>query len=215
MPVCKTRLIILDGIPGTGKTTGGEAIAKELSELGLPCQFYAELADNHPLRIYGDPVKFDTGKIKNWYVDKTLSLWSKFSETQIESKHISIIESWLFQDTVGWASRSGLGKARSIQLFMDIQQIISPLFPVLVYFRVTNVQSHLQKLCSIRGRDWGRQRLADEDGTCILAAKEFEQQQQFVDAIVSMWDIPKRMIGDRYFDWQQDGAFVVDALGIH
>lgn len=210
------NLIILDGIPGTGKTTGGETIAHELSERGMPCRFYPELEDNHPLRIYGDPVSFEDECASNCYVTKTLGLWSDFADSRLKSGQITIIESWLFQDTIGWSWRSGLGGDRAINLFRAIRRTIAPLSPVLIHFHMTNVQSHLQQLCMVRGSDWGRSVLGDDssDGTCrcILAAQEFERQQRFVQPIVDSWEIPKRIITDRYFDWHQDGGFVLSAL---
>lgn len=47
-----TKLILIDGMPGSGKSTTGYFISERLNELQIPNRFYHELEENHPLRIY-------------------------------------------------------------------------------------------------------------------------------------------------------------------
>jgi thymidylate kinase len=44
-----TKLILVDGIPGAGKSTTAQFIARQLEKNGIKTKIYNETDNNHPL----------------------------------------------------------------------------------------------------------------------------------------------------------------------
>src|SRR6266849_3998050 len=49
-----TRLIFVDGLPGSGKSTMAEYVAGELEQRGIPCRLLREREPDHPLNVGRD-----------------------------------------------------------------------------------------------------------------------------------------------------------------
>jgi thymidylate kinase len=203
------RLIILDGITGAGKTTAGEIVARRLAARAIPCRFYPELEPGHPLRICGPPIRFETENVKRDYERTTRQLWARFAADRLADDAVTVIESWLFQDTVGWCvgwGRPGLGEARARALFQTIARLIQPLRPALVYFLIDDVRAHLQRTHASRRRPHPHPAALEND------ARNWAAEQRFVHNIVQSWHVPTHLVRDRHFNWPDDGPFILDAI---
>ncbi|MFD1176655.1 hypothetical protein ACFQ3W_10125 [Paenibacillus puldeungensis] len=99
-----TKLILIDGMPGSGKSTTGSFISEKLNELYISNRFYHELEENHPLRIYDRQfTSFTDTEEAEWFSTKVEQLFKSFVNDRLTRDEITIMESYVFQDTIGFA----------------------------------------------------------------------------------------------------------------
>ena len=89
-----TRVIFVDGLPGSGKSTTAEWIAVDLAARGLPCRLLREREADHPLNVGGDlhPSGSTTGTrmfstyTVSSFVEESLARWREGAFTFIEEE---------------------------------------------------------------------------------------------------------------------------------
>ncbi|TLS52200.1 hypothetical protein FE782_09485 [Paenibacillus antri] len=200
-----TRLIIIDGMPGSGKSTTGQLIADKLDLGNVQNTFIHELAENHPLRIYDR--QFTSFALKdeaNWFSTKVKQLFSQFVQDRLRSNQITIIEAYLFQNTIGFAFNMGMDLDDIKVLTRDIQNILLPLNPALIYYFQPYVEQNWRWICNIRGPEFTQDRCglySDED--FVKAGEFWTRNQDFVFTIVQEWSIPKLIIENEDYRWDE------------
>ena len=210
----KTRLILIDGMPGSGKSTTGSLISERLNELNIPNRFYHELEDNHPLRIYDKQfTTFTNLEEAEWFTAKVEQLFTDFVNEREDSNVITIMESYVFQDTLGFAFNMQMDEQRILDLTKKIQAIISRLDPILIYYYQVNVEQNWRWICNIRGPEFTQDRCGlYTDNDFIEAGNFWTRNQNFVFNIVQGWDIPKLIIRNEDHKWEEYRNRIIDFL---
>ncbi|QJD83285.1 hypothetical protein [Cohnella herbarum] len=211
----KTKLIIIDGIPGSGKSTTGSFISERLNESKIPNRFYHELEDNHPLRIYDKQFNsFTILEEAEWFAAKVEQLFSDFINDKLDREEITIMESYVFQDTIGFAFNMQMEEQRLLDLTKKIQSILSRLDPVLIYFYQVNVEQNWRWICEIRGPEFTQGVCGiHTDNDFVEAGKFWTINQDFVFKIVQEWDISKLIIRNENYKWDEYKDRIIDFLG--
>src|SRR5579862_4428513 len=99
------RLILIDGLPGSGKTTTARILAETLTLRGLPVQCLLEYTQNgeqHPLNVGGalHPAGQTTGEelfsrySVESYIEESMRRWHAFVQSAIAAQTIWIVESY-------------------------------------------------------------------------------------------------------------------------
>jgi deoxyadenosine/deoxycytidine kinase len=155
-----TKLIVIDGLPGSGKTTTAEWLTGKFQREEMQIVFVSENDTKHPLWWYeywnGDEYltpDFDNIPIES-FIETSLTKWRSFVDLIQQSEQKVCIESVFFQNAIGMFLMGGATPARLMEYALEVQLIAYPLNPVLIYFRQNNVASALQRICAIRGRDF-------------------------------------------------------------
>lgn len=200
----KKRLIIIDGMPGSGKTTCAASIADALSAWNVPNRCILELEENHPLFIRG--YEFSSLKDKqqaDLFITQLQAIFRDFVQERLNSvEEVTIIESVLFQDAISCAYHMGMDHDKLVDLTSALQGIISGLHPVLIYFYQLDVEAQWRFICSVRGNEWGPVSLhTDEDFK--EAAALWGASQAFVRTAVDAWDISKLIIENKEYLWAE------------
>ncbi|MDR6723641.1 hypothetical protein J2W91_002103 [Paenibacillus amylolyticus] len=200
-----SRLILIDGMPGSGKSTTGLAIHEQLNEQKIANVFYHELDDHHPLRIYDRQfTSFSIVEEAEWFIAKVEQLFTDFVNNPIHRNQITIVESSTFQNTIGFAYNMQMSEDRIMDLTRRIQNILSALNPELIYVYQDNVEQHWRWICDVRGPEFtqGRCGLYSDDDF-VEAGKFWTKNQDFVCNIVQHWDIPKLIIQNKGYKWDE------------
>src|SRR5262245_20350008 len=98
----ETRMIFVDGLPGSGKSTTAAHVAGELEQLGIPCRLLREREADHPLNVGGDlhPSGRTTGArmfaeyTVGSFVDESLARWSAFGAEAMGSDCVHVLDSY-------------------------------------------------------------------------------------------------------------------------
>lgn len=95
-----TKLIFVDGISGSGKSTTAHYIARQLEKNGIKVKWFHEDERDHPL----DSMEEGDDKIDQQYITRFLEeypkKWEKFINSIKNEEGVYIVESYLFQDII-------------------------------------------------------------------------------------------------------------------
>ena len=209
-----SKLILIDGMPGSGKSTTGLAIHEQLNNLNIANVFYHELDDHHPLRIYDRQfTSFSIVEEAEWFIAKVEQLFMNFVNNPIHCNQITIVEGSVFQNTIGFAYNMQMSEDRIMDLTYRIQNILSALNPELIYVYQDNVEQHWRWICDLRGPEFtqGRCGLYTDDDF-IEAGKFWTKNQDFIFPIVQNWDIPKLILRNKEYMWNEYKLQIFDFL---
>lgn len=145
----KTNLIIVEGLPGSGKSTTAAMIAEELTKKGKKVICLDEGAQEHPADYadYDFP-DFETERIK------ILERWRSFTENA-DNNTIYVFNCIFLQNPMcETMMRFGLDDTISLNYISEIAEIIKPLNPVIIYIDRPDVRAAIDRVIDERGTDW-------------------------------------------------------------
>lgn len=145
----KTNLIIVEGLPGSGKSTTAAMIAEELTKKGKKVICIDEGAQEHPADYadYDFP-DFETERIK------ILERWRSFTENA-DHNTIYVFNCIFLQNPMcETMMRFGLDGTSSLNYISEIAEIIKPLNPVIIYIDLPDVRAAIDRVIDERGDDW-------------------------------------------------------------
>ena len=198
-----TRLILIEGLPGAGKSSATVYLGQTLEAQGIACRWYLEQDEGHPI----DCVNL---KLKDLQ-EKLPPLWEAFVARARQGEAVTIMESRLWQNTALFMLMAEFPVEEIMQLHQRVWQALEPLSPVLLYLYQEDVEGALGCLCAARGEarmaaefentnryPWFQRRglfdLAGWVGFCgewiLVAEKLFED-----------WPYRKARIENPYEDW--------------
>ncbi|QHW34069.1 hypothetical protein GZH47_26935 [Paenibacillus rhizovicinus] len=196
------RLLLVDGIPGSGKTTTATRIHDKLAAQGIRTRCLLELEEHHPLlpqnEQYGDLQSAAGAEI---FIQQLVNRYSRFVQAQLNGPdEVIIIESVLFQDVISVSHLQGMNLDQLRGLTDSLLQLLAPLNPHLIYYYHTDVEGQWRFICSVRGNEWGPVSFqSDED--FVQAGEVWSRSQAFVRTAVDAWDIPKLVIENTDYQW--------------
>lgn len=97
----KNRIIMIDGIPGSGKSATAQFISHQLNSNGIPAEWYHDEEDNHPLAYNWSSFEatHSISEVKKFI--KTFPIILKEFKTNIKGDNkVHIIESYYLQDSI-------------------------------------------------------------------------------------------------------------------
>lgn len=152
-----TKLIVLDGLPGHGKTTTGQWLNRQIQQNSLKTHWLQEADVPHPLWWYNHwdgtqylPPNFSQTPVET-FIETSLQKWTAFVATADKTDKVTIAESVFFQNAVAMFLMGGAQPSDLMAYAHLVQQIVHRLNPVLIYFYQPNVAAALQKICRSRG----------------------------------------------------------------
>ena len=223
-----TKLIVIDGLSGSGKTTTAEWLTHQLKRRGIKNRYLPEYNTAHPLwwyeywdgRDYLTP-DFDNIPIER-FIENSLARWSTFAESIDESIGLVLAESVFFQDAVAMFLMGDATPARLFAYAREVQQIAQGLNPVLIYFRQNDVAHALRRICTIRGADFEQELLTNMerfpymkhrnlkglDGLTVL----WEDIHKLTDTIFEEYEILKLAIKTSGENWPKYQEQILEFL---
>lgn len=144
-----TNLIIVEGLPGSGKSTTAAMIAELLKKKGRKILCVDEGATDHPADYadYDFP-DFETERTK------ILEKWRTFV-AQADRDTIYIFNCIFLQNPMcETMMRFGMDQSASQKYISEIAEIIRPLHPVIIYIDRADVRATIDKVLEERGTDW-------------------------------------------------------------
>jgi len=204
-----TKLIVLDGLPGSGKTTTAEWLTPQIKQQGIKTWYLSENDTAHPLwwyrywdgKDYLTP-DFDHIPIET-FLDTSLSKWRGFVDS---SNQLVIVESVFFQDAAAMFLMGGATPIQLIEYAHKVEQIAQTLNPVLIYFRQNDVPKALQKICAIRGKEFEDELVTNMESFPYLKQRKLKG----LEGVATLWrDIHE--LADSIFEDYKIRKLAIDA----
>jgi len=148
-----TRLVLIEGLPGAGKSTSTVHLGTVLQQAGIPCRWFREEDDPHPLPCLDFEIKGLPAKM--------IQLWSDFVERTEREPFVYIIESRLWQNTGLYMYMSENEIDEIVDFNRAVYQVLTPLAPVLIYLDQADTEVALRRMYAARGEAWMAQTLAE------------------------------------------------------
>ena len=147
----QNRLILLEGLPGLGKSTIAQFIALTLNGNSIKCKWYHENDKDNPFREIEDELTTSA--------EKAISLWKKFILDIKKTDFVHIIDSSFLQNIISTLIENDFDRDEIIKTAFELEEIISELNPLLIYFFYNNSNEYVNYLCKIRDDDWVKRHL--------------------------------------------------------
>lgn len=145
----KTNLIIVEGLPGCGKSTTAAMIAEELQKKGKQVVCVDEGVQEHPAdyAAYDFP-DFETER------KKILDKWRSFAEgADIDTIYVFNCI-YLQNPMCETMMRFGMDEESSKGYIAEITKVIKPLNPIIIYIDESDVKAAIDSVLDERGTDW-------------------------------------------------------------
>lgn len=143
-----TKLIITEGLPGSGKSTTAALIAEILKKQGKRVVCVDE-GEEHPAdyRDYDFP---------DFEIERRMILekWRSFADSA-DSDTVYVFNCVFLQNPMcETMMRFGMEQAESQKYISEIADIIRPLSPVIIYIDVQDVRAVIENVLDERGKGW-------------------------------------------------------------
>lgn len=151
------RLVIVEGIMGSGKSTTARFIARHLEEAGQPAALIHERTDPHPVRA--------TDELEHWFepwrdatpeelADRALARWGAFVEYTLSNREIPVLDGQLFHGDLTHLLLMEADTALILSYLQKLAAVITPLNPFVVYLWQEDVEEAIRTVCMERGSEW-------------------------------------------------------------
>lgn len=151
----ENRLILIDGISGSGKSTTAQFISHQLNLNGFSSEWYHEEEDNHPLwyNWQSNEATHSIDEVKK-FIKVYPTIFKEFANSIKEDNKIHIIESYYLQDSVRILFQNNIDRNEIYNFYHEINKIIELLNPLIIYFQHGDVLKSINKTWEIRGEYW-------------------------------------------------------------
>jgi thymidylate kinase len=154
-----TKLILVEGLPGSGKSTTAQFVSKCLSESGIENKWWYEEEKGHPVYLFNSDESMKetiddlaNGNYRN-VINKALVQWRVFSDSLQRMEKVILIDSTFF-GYLTWTLFPMDAPIKDIDKYLaEVERIISPCRPILIYFYQSDIYTSLKKICERRGRN--------------------------------------------------------------
>ena len=143
-----TKLILVEGLPGCGKSSMAQYICDQLWRNGHQSRWIYEEEEPHPVAPPGRISDFET---TDAYSRSLLNRWRSFASEADQSDEITILEARFFQDVIFGFLRDDTERQTILDHVKDAGDICGPLRPVLIYFYQPDNATTMRRICDARG----------------------------------------------------------------
>jgi hypothetical protein len=160
-----SKLILIDGLPGLGKSTAAATFATRLKSKQLMVNLLMEIQPGHPLNVGGElhPAGSTTGEAlftrytPQTFVAESLERWQSFVAAASQSQAINVLDSFPFQNSIRILLQMDATFDFMLAYANQVETLILPLNPLLIYFNQPDISeafSHVDQITAQRGKEW-------------------------------------------------------------
>lgn len=145
-----SKLIFVEGIMGSGKSTTAKFVVEELERVGTPVRLIDENDDNHPVQM-ADPEEFES--IDVWMTDR-LDKWAALTDSILQSGDVFVMDGQLFHESVDSLFYFDVPEGDIVDFMTRTMDVLEKVSPALIYFFQADVGASLRKTCEARSEWW-------------------------------------------------------------
>ncbi|MBV7330435.1 hypothetical protein KFU94_19745 [Chloroflexi bacterium TSY] len=145
-----TKLIIIEGIMGSGKSTTAEFLDVQLRVKDIETRLLLESNETHPIQMR-DPAFSET--VDDWMAER-VDKWQAFVNVAMDSECVTILDGQLFHENVDSLLYFDVAESTIEAFVTHIYDIIDCLNPTLIYFYQDDIRASIRKTFDRRGSGW-------------------------------------------------------------
>jgi hypothetical protein len=227
------RVIFIDGLPGSGKSTTAAYVAGELERREIACRLLRERDADHPLNVGGDlhPSGSTTGArmfstyTVGSFVQESLARWSAFVAEALSSERVSILDGYPFQNSVRVLSQMDADSATLAGYQRRVEMEAAVLGPLLIYFDPGDAERMVRAIADERGAAWTDYMIAVVTECPYAASRGLQGMdgavavmrayKDLLDDSVARVSYPKLVLSDCHRRWPACRANIIEFLALH
>lgn len=160
------RLILVEGLPGCGKSTTAQFLAMRLVRAGVPARWHYEEERPHPV---AGPYSGDSWR---GYFEDRFGRWARFAAEVRASAEVRILESVLLQSPILTALQGNVAGDVILLFLRRLQEMLAPVAPWLVYLHHPRPEEAWRNIAARRGRGWERHHTEGLEQTPFAATRD-------------------------------------------
>lgn len=142
------NLVLVEGLPGTGRSTKAQWLAEQLQLNHIPAKWYYEISTSNPLKAGEIPAaQLPTSHL----FDHGLKTWERCVEHVRDNSEVVILDAGLFQHITMQAFRRGCSKGVITNYLTQVENVVLPLRPLIIYISPDDTAQHVEQMYQRRG----------------------------------------------------------------
>lgn len=150
----ETKLILVEGPPGSGKSTTAQKLAAEIVSRGHPCRCYFEWDPEHPIPIGSDLQLRNVIDSAIAREGEVLRGWQRFAQSHEAAQRVTVLESRFWQTSLMLMYAAGHPLSAVLESSRRVNQAIERLHPVLITFVISDLSAFTRRTIAIKEREW-------------------------------------------------------------
>jgi hypothetical protein len=144
-----TKLILVEGIPGTGKSTVAQFVNLHLNACGRPSSWCHEEHVAHPLRLFYAPERHLSCSD---YSDEAVVRWQSYVAELHRKDQIAVLDAAFLQNHIRSMLIFDCDRDEMFRLAGRIESLIASLDPILIYLKPKDVERNFRDVVEVRGQ---------------------------------------------------------------
>jgi hypothetical protein len=146
------KLIVVEGIMGSGKTTTTTVLAEQLAARGTASRAIWEGMDQHPVQT-SDPEGF--GSVDAW-MQARLQRWSAFAEDVLAFDGVTVLDGQLYHECVDSLLYYDVPPEAIVSFIGRLEAAVSAANPLLIHLFQADVGRAIRDVFRLRGEGWSQ-----------------------------------------------------------
>ena len=212
-----SKLIIVEGLTGSGKSIMAHFITRQLQYNDIPATWIHEGEEPHPILM-------DVESSIDDYMVEMRERWTAYVDQVRRSDAVRVVEACLFNNLIEFLFTHNVDRQKIIQYGDVLQMLIEPLNPTLVYLVQEDVNGALERNFQRRGEGFRNYVIQYATGTPLAKRRGWEGYEgmaefwrEFVsvaDELFQRYRIRKLKIDNTSGHWETYNDRVVACLSI-
>jgi hypothetical protein len=212
-----TRLIIVEGVMGSGKSTLSRAIAQHLRRHGYPSRHVPESFREHPTSVTRTLTHWQKIWIEHTpetFIAQSLHNWQAFVAGALPTKKVYVFDGQVFHGDMTGLFIANTPHTQIVAYIDHLVELIQPLRPVFIYLYQTDVAWGLERIAAVRGARFLRKQAAWKTDSPYCAERGYtgvpglvqlyREYRDLTDQLYTRLPIPKLAIENSAGAWEQD-----------
>lgn len=152
-----SKLIIVTGMSGAGKSTTSQQLAKQYEQNNIPCLWVHEEIAGHPIRegeFEVSDLHTAEGMEKN--IRDMYERWTRLADEIEQSGLVYVMEGCLYQNIVRYFFDANYPLELITEYYDCVMQIIDRLNPTIIFVYRSDVKASFEEAFKVRGERWQR-----------------------------------------------------------
>jgi len=219
-----TRLILLEGLPATGKSTISGFLRMQLERNGKKAKWVHEVASPHPVLLYPEDGLDSWDASLDEYEASALEKWARFSETAAQdSDTVFVLDSSFFQAQIFFFLWNNAPYKRLEGFILQLYDAVKRLRPTLIYLYREDTEATIAYLEKDRGEQslesiWERDKARPYYRNKPAGAEGFRQFLRgyagFAGSLFDSLDCKKLAVEISKADWPRHRNEILSFLGL-